>query len=1636
MIITPPPDFKLLIENTPGLIMVLLPDFTILTASNDYLKATLTDRNNITGRPLFEVFPDNPNDVNANGVSNLRASLELVLQTGKAHEMAIQRYDVRDHEGKFIEKYWAPVNTPVFNNYHEIVYIIHKAEDVTNIQKVSAELKKNELNYRMLVDGVKDYAIFMIDQNGRVATWNEGAEKIKGFQAAEVIGKPIDIFYTPEDIKMGVPNNNLLIAKQTGRFESDGWCRKKDGSLLCLNTVITALKDEQGKFYGYSKIIQDITERVRAQEQLESLSKMVNQSNDAIYIVDNTFKIKTWNLGAKRLYGYNEDEVIGKDSNTVLNTQLDRKEIIKLVEKINITDYWSGELIRKTKSGESIWVRSSSTPVRDNNGNITGYVAVSMDITAQKRLQQEVRHLANIVEQSSEAIISRDIYDNVISWNKGAEILFGINKADAIGKSINDLGITRLTPQDLKAVTQHIIDLGGWQHENILYHKDGSSFHASITANPVKDDHGEVTSLVVIIKDISLRKKWEDYLQRSNSNLEETVRQRTIEIKRSEEKYLNLFNNNPLPIWVLDINTQHFLAVNEMAIKKYGYSREEFMTMSAADIRPEEDRELFLHLRRPAVNEDENPNKGIWRHLKKDGSMIFVEIIAHHIFYEGKPARIILANDVTAKKQAEDLLKVSENRFRALIENSDDIITLMDNSFDILYRSPAAARITGWSNEDMMGMDATTNIHPDDRAYAQSVVKEVMSSPNKPVYTKFRMIHKKGHHLFVEGTLTNFLSDQYVKAIVFNFRDITHRVDAEQKLINSEKQFRSTLDNMLEGIQIINFSWEYIYINQSLLKMSKYSREELIGHTVMEKYPGIEQTALFATLRRCMEHRVSEQFEDDFIYPDGSKASFEFSIQPVPEGLFVLSIDVTEKKRIKEQLMVREQQLELFIQHSPVALAMFDNDMKYIAASERWINDYGLNRKELTGKNNQEHLPLLPAHWKEVYLRCINGAVEENQNDSFISEDGRQSWLRWKARPWHQAYGEIGGVIIFTEDITEIKLAEQQKEFDSNNLKALINNTRDLMWSVDRSFRLITCNDAFCEAIEVNTGKPIEKSINILTTQFTEEKFEQYKGHYERAFSGEIFTITDYFNGPEPLWAEISFYPIAQNGAIIGTACFSKDITQKREAEEAIKKSNERFELVVTATNDVIWDWDMNTNTFWRNKNYYSHFGYDEKNIAADPTAWHDGIYPNDKKRVLAGVDKSIKNKENFWKDEYRYLKADHSLAFVLDCGYILYDENKKPYRMVGAMLDITDRKIAEQALKKTLEEKQALAERMSVILNTLPANIALLNDKGVIIEVNDSWRMFASENEYAHNECGIGLNYIEICRKATGKDKKQGEAVAKGIEAVIKKRQTEFVLEYPCHSPTRDRWFRMIVSPLHHATYSGAVVMHIDISEVHRLEQERLQLKTEEQIKMTQAMLLGQEKERNAIGIELHDNVNQILAGTRLMLSMSVKDPSKHEKLIHSCLENIQHAIDENRKIAHELVAPDLENVPFVEQLTIVTNNMLRISGIAVEIHAKGFREDLLNNQRLLSAYRIVQEQCSNIAKYAQAKKVTIDLTTAEDLFTMKITDDGKGMEPGKIITGIGLKNIKSRLTIFNGSVAIHTAPGKGFQLELSIPY
>lgn len=507
------------------------------------------------------------------------------------------------------------------------------------------------------------------------------------------------------------------------------------------------------------------------------------------------------------------------------------------------------------------------------------------------------------------------------------------------------------------------------------------------------------------------------------------------------------------------------------------------------------------------------------------------------------------------------------------------------------------------------------------------------------------------------------------------------RKEAALQLAKSEERFRTAFDNMLEGTQILGFDWRYRYLNRSAEIHNRRPSTELLGNVYMDMWPGIEATHVFFLIKRCMEERIPCEVENEFVYPNGGIGWFELKIQPIPEGVLILSFDITERKRaeamrdklasivdasedailsktldgiitswnqgserlygysaeeaigrsvsiiipphlpneltgilerirrgehiqhyetirvrkdgtkvdisitvspllnangdvigastiarditerkqVEEKLHVSESMLKLFVEYAPAAIAMFDRNMQYIAASRRFLHDYGLPDQEIIGRSHYELFPEISVRWKEIHQRCLAGATEKAEEDPFPRADGTVDWVRWEIRPWFEKSGAVGGLLLFSEVITERKRAEIALAESEAHYRQIIEMAQEGVWAIDANNHTTLANQRLADmlgySIEEMKGKSIydfmdDEGKAIASIGFARQTNgikEQLDLKFKRKDGSAVWAIT----GTSSLNDE--------DGKYIGTLAMLTDITERKWAEEKIQSQIHRL---------------------------------------------------------------------------------------------------------------------------------------------------------------------------------------------------------------------------------------------------------------------------------------------------------------------------------------------------------------------------------------------------------------------------------------------------------------------------------------------
>jgi PAS domain S-box-containing protein len=306
-----------------------------------------------------------------------------------------------------------------------------------NAPKQNAEaLQSIENKFQLLVRGVTDYAIVMLDPQGLVVTWNEGAERIKGYCAEEIIGQHFSRFYTPEAVNAGQPSLELKIASEQGRFEDEGWRVRKDGSRFWANVVLTVVRGDNGQLDGFSRVTRDITARKEAEEALrqseEKFRLLVQGVKDcAILMLDPQGRVTNWNEGAERIKGYRAEEIVGQHFSRFYTAEAVASGHPLLELKIATEQgHFEEEGWRVRKDGSCFWASVVITALRDEKNHLRGFAKVTRDITAHKQAESKLRLLTERLSLATAVarvgVWEWDLAGGSVAWDKTMFEIYGL----------------------------------------------------------------------------------------------------------------------------------------------------------------------------------------------------------------------------------------------------------------------------------------------------------------------------------------------------------------------------------------------------------------------------------------------------------------------------------------------------------------------------------------------------------------------------------------------------------------------------------------------------------------------------------------------------------------------------------------------------------------------------------------------------------------------------------------------------------------------------------------------------------------------------------------------------------------------------------------------------------------------------------------------------------------------------------------------------------------------------------------------------------------------------------------------------------------------------------------------------------
>jgi len=621
------------------------------------------------------------------------------------------------------------------------------------------------------------------------------------------------------------------------------------------------------------------------------------------------------------MFGYaTREEVICHSVRIGYLNPADRTQFLDKLRTEKIVTNFEQRL--RGKDGRIVTVLNSATLLTRDDGSGGMIRGTLTDITDLRNAEQQNCRLAAIVRGSDDAILSLTIEGVIETWNRGAEQIYGYTAEEAIGKSIKILapgGRSNETLQMLEEVARgdEVSEL-----ETIRVTKDGRKITVALSISPLADAAGVVIGASTIARDITDKKR-----------IEETLH-------KSEEQYRLLFNTNPIPMWVFDRATFQFLAVNQAAIQQYGFSEQEFLAMTIADIRPEEDvPELLDHV---GIHTQGLQELEAWRHRKKDGTIINVEIICHDLDFQGADAMLVAAYDVTDRKRSKQLLKESENKYRALFEDSAEAYWLMDEN-RFLDCNAAALEMFGFSDKtefiDPVGISPP---YQADGTPSRLAAEQRIAVAFRKGKETFEWLHRrKNGEVFPAEVCLAALTLGERPLIFATVRDVTERKQAHEALLLKTALLEAQLETTIDGILAVDESDQILLANKQFRhyfdlpeKMLGAGDDGLVLEYVRDR---VEHSEEFIKRVKYLYAHPDEKSQDEFRLKNG-KTLDRYSAPLVDSngqhrGRIWYFHDITDRKAAEERI----QFLAFFdaLTELPNRTLLHDRLSKALAAARR-----------------------------------------------------------------------------------------------------------------------------------------------------------------------------------------------------------------------------------------------------------------------------------------------------------------------------------------------------------------------------------------------------------------------------------------------------------------------------------------------------------------------------------------------------------------------------------------------------------------------------------------------------------------------------------------------------------------------------
>ena len=1634
----------------------------------------------------------------------------------------------------------------------ENVRLYQELEDrASNLQEKSMRsLRESEKKYRTLLENLPQM-IFLKDKNSVYISANENFCRSLGIKPEEFKGKT-DFDYFPKKLAQKYRKDDREIIR-TGKTKEIIEDYIEKGKRVIVQTVKTPVLADNGKPIGVLGIFWDITQHRQMEEALiqkeqiaRERAKLLTDLRDLERIDDiltrvceavrdsGLFKRAVMTLHKPRGQLLNFGQV-GLSKATVKGAleapPMDRKlKTLITSKRFRISDSFfvpveagvnfskSARHIPESRkpTAEGDWQPGDElfVPLRDFSGKIMGYLSVDTpidgcrpdtktiealemlveaaaskirEVEAQKALKRERDFSQSITQTANSLIVCLDHDAKITVFNQECERVTGYKREEVLGKRWPELFL----PPDHRH--HELTSFAKWvrvhpqdQYEGPLITKSGEIRTILWSNTAIFGSKEEEMIAIAIGQDITERKKTEDAL------------------RESEEKWRSLAMNAPNIIMIVDrkgiiqfINrTVSPLTIEETIGKKmYDYIEPEYHSL----------------VKKTNQRVFQTGKSGTYqiRGVGPDGKIAWYETQVGPILRDGwVVAATSIITDITKRKKAEQSLQHSEERFRSLIENSTDVIAILDKDLTILYESPTFEKILGYKPEKVIGMRGADFVHPEDITKVIKAFSELVKKPNAVDSMEFRAQHKNGSWRTLEAVGKNLLDNPTVKGVVLNYRDITERKQAEEELRIKD----SAITSSINAIALADLQGNLTYVNSYFLKLWGYDEQ----HQVLRKPATIfwhskEKAKGVITVLQDRGNWIGEMVAKR---KDGSLFDAQVSTSIVkdrtgkPLCLMASFLDVTDRNKADDALHQSEERYRSLFEHSPISL--WEEDFSEVKRYIDNLKDSGIkdfkgyfenNPKEISNcaskvkvlDVNKASLKLFKAKNKQELQRGLYKTFRQESYDAFreelvaiaegktmfeteattqtLTSDEKNVIIRWLVAPGYEK--TLSKVLVSIGDITERKKAEKAIRENEEQLRLLTNSLPVLISYVDSGQRYRFNNKSYEDWFGHSRFEFLGKHIKSVLGN---SAYQSIKRYVEKALSGEEVTFeTDITNKDAGIrYVRVTYVPdFGEHGKVKGFYTLVTDITEHKKADDALKESEEKIKNIFSSISDAVTVTDLKGKVIECNQATLDLHGFSSRDQVMGINSF-EFIAPKDRALAKNNLKKTLK--QGFIKDaEYTLLTKDkHEFPGELSAS-LVRDALGKPTAFVAITKDITERKKAEEALRKSRDLNTILQISyqitkildMDKMLKLTCREIvkALGIDRCTIGLIDEEKKEGVVKAIYLRNQppsstTDIGFLLSDFPKLIQIYKRKVKFIHVPSIEkALLSRKEKDYFKKLEMKSfvivpidtgkrllgallvatTEKERCFTeaeiTFVQTL--ANHLAIAVENVRLMEVVKGQTENLQI-------LSKQVINAQEEERKRIAGELHDEIGQNLAAIKWNMDLNKKElPPEFTQISDRITDNekyLNETLQQVRNMISDLRPTTLDDLGLISTLDSYINSFTKRTNIKVTFKTDHLRDRLSSDIEMV-LYQIAKEALTNVAKHAKATIVSIRLERKNNFAILDVKDNGVGFDiknmtnKRKLRKGFGLFNIKERVSLLNGSFIITSKPKKGTNIQVRIP-